>query len=76
MRVIHRHSMLNAKKLLIICQTVFINNSITVNDVVREVDKRIYRSMRYYLDVRAVTVNGLDQSVKAIQEAEPILRKK
>lgn len=48
----------------------------TANDVVREVDKRTYRSMRYHPDVRAVTVNGLDQSVKAIQEAEPILRKK
>ena len=57
-------------------EIVFVNNNMTVNDVVREVDKRICRSMRYHLDVRAVTVNGLNQSVKTIQEAEPILRDK
>ena len=54
-------------------ETVFVNNNMTVNDVVREVDKRICRSMRYHLDVRSVTVNGLNQSVKTIKEAEPIL---
>ena len=57
-------------------ETVFVNNNMTANDVVREVDKRVCRSMRYHLDVRAVTVNGLNQSVKTIREAEPILRKK
>ena len=57
-------------------ETVFVNNNMTVNDVVREVDKRICRSMRYHLDVRSVTVNGLNQSVKTIKEAEPILRDK
>ena len=57
-------------------ETVFVNNNMTASDVVREVDKRICRSMRYHLDVRAVTVNGLNQSVKTIQEAEPILRDK
>ena len=57
-------------------EIVFVNNNMTVNDVVREVDERTCRSMRYHLDVRAVTVNGLNQSAKTIQEAEPILCKK
>lgn len=57
-------------------EIVFVNNSMDVKKIMKEVEGKLMRSEQYHLQVKCITVNGLNQSVDIIRKSEPEIRKK
>ena len=57
-------------------EIIFVNNSMTVDKIMSELDKKLALSAQYHLQVQCIMINGLNQCVQRIRESEAIIREK
>jgi hypothetical protein len=57
-------------------EIIFVNNSMTVEKIITEIEEKLSRSQQYHIEVKCIMINGLNQSVAIIKDAEPKIRSK